>query len=92
VFSFDANSPVSADDVVARRQERAAIDKALASLSARDRAFLVLHLDQGLGAQEIGALVGMNDGAVRVALHRATERVKRRIVDDSKNAKAPVTA
>ncbi len=78
----------SAVDVVADREAREQTRRALAHLSARDRALVVLHLDQDLAAHEIAPLVGLTDNAARVALHRALERVRRHLPGEASSGAA----
>lgn len=65
-----------------RAEQRARIDEVratLASLSPRDRALVVLHVDQDLQPQEIAPLVGLSENATRVALHRALARLRSKV-------------
>lgn len=43
----------------------------LDDLSAREREILVLRIVEGMSAQEVGQILGLSAGAVRVAQHRA---------------------
>lgn len=56
-------------------EERAALAAAFAELPARDRALLNLSEMQGLPADEVGRILDMRPGAVRVAAHRARKRL-----------------
>jgi RNA polymerase sigma-70 factor (ECF subfamily) len=49
---------------------------ALAELSPRDRAALVLREHQGLSVPEIAEALGISHGAAKVALFRARERLR----------------
>ena len=67
---------VSAIDVVHRNAAKKAFAAAMQKLSPRDRAIVVLHVDEDRAPHEIATLLGVNDNAARVALHRALERLQ----------------
>ncbi len=69
----DAPSPHEVAQGVERRRSLRA---ALAGLAPRDRAIVVLHVDEGMAPREIAATLSMNDNAARVALHRALTRLR----------------
>lgn len=61
----------------ALRSERAALVRtALTKLPARDRAALVMRECHGLSVEEIGQALGISQGAAKVALFRARERLR----------------
>lgn len=64
-----------AHTVVERTAARVLMRAALHTLSPRDRALVVLHVDQELAPREVAALFGMSDKVARVALFRALERL-----------------
>lgn len=67
---------------VAERVERATLARTLlARLSDRDRDILLLRM-AGASAAETGDALGMSSGAVRVAQHRALERLRGLLVAD----------
>jgi RNA polymerase sigma-70 factor (ECF subfamily) len=55
---------------------------ALMALRERDREVLVLRYIAGYSAEEIGRVQGLTAGAVRVRLHRATQRARRLLKED----------
>jgi RNA polymerase sigma-70 factor (ECF subfamily) len=66
--------PVSVPDAEAeavRNLEGQTVRRALARLTSRDRAMLVLRYWEDRPVEEIALAVGLSDGAARVALHRA---------------------
>ena len=63
--------------LIVMRDERAArVNAALKRLRPGDREVLALRYGAELATPEIGALLGVADGAVRVRLHRALRRLK----------------
>ena len=54
-----------------RRQERALLRRALLALPQDKREVLVLSRFQGMSCEEIGELLGLETGSVRVRIHRA---------------------
>ncbi len=66
----------------AERSERAALARRLlARLGDRDRDLLLLRM-AGASAAETGDSLGMSSGAVRVAQHRALERLRRMLAEE----------
>jgi RNA polymerase sigma-70 factor (ECF subfamily) len=61
--------------------EHAAIRHAFDRLSPRDRDLLELRVVAGLSADEVATVLSMRPGAVRMAQHRALERL-RALLDD----------
>jgi RNA polymerase sigma-70 factor, ECF subfamily len=55
----------------------------LGRLPEADRRVVVLSLVGGLGAAEVGSIVGASPGAVRVRLHRARRRLRDALTDRS---------
>jgi RNA polymerase sigma-70 factor (ECF subfamily) len=51
------------------------VEKLLDALPERDRQIVRAASIEGHSMREVGSLVGMNEGAVRVALHRALKRL-----------------
>lgn len=67
------------DDValaVIRDEQAARVDAAIGRLRAADREVLALRYGAELSAAEIGAVLGISDGAARVRLHRALGRLR----------------
>lgn len=62
----------SAEDVVVRRRE---VAEAVARLSDLDREALLLTAWDGLSSAEVGLVLGMTPGAVRVRIHRAKQQL-----------------
>lgn len=55
--------------------KRRILEEAMARLSLRDRQLLTLCFHRDLSSEEVGILLGMSPGSVRVGLHRARERL-----------------
>jgi RNA polymerase sigma factor (sigma-70 family) len=53
------------------------LDTAIASLNEADRNAVVLRFIYGKSAKEVGAVLGTNEGATRLRLHRAMEKLRR---------------
>jgi RNA polymerase sigma factor (sigma-70 family) len=53
------------------------LDTAIASLNAADRHAVVLRFLYGKNMKEVGAVLGANEGATRLRLHRAMEKLRR---------------
>ncbi len=70
---LDAPSHDGPADTTALRDE---IDRALASLPAGQRVVIVLKDVYGLSCREIGEELGIEEGAVKVRLHRARKHLK----------------
>lgn len=78
-------SPVTDDDLpdLIIRQERAArLRSALARLPERDQELLLLRYSGGLRSSEIGELMGISAGAVRVRQSRALRRLATELGDE----------
>ncbi len=65
-------------DYLVRVEERRAIARLIAALPEDQRELLTLRVTGELSAKEIGAVVGKSEGAVRVALHRIMQQLRRR--------------
>lgn len=73
----------------AERSERAVLARTLlARLPDRDRDILLMRM-AGASAADTGAALGMSSGAVRVAQHRALERLRGLLVSDGYVGGAP---
>lgn len=68
-------------DPAAVPDEVVALLDALGRLPETDRQVVVLGLVGGLSATEVGAVVGVSAGAVRVRLHRARRRLRDALAD-----------
>jgi RNA polymerase sigma-70 factor (ECF subfamily) len=60
-------------------ERSAALNAALASLSERDREIVMLTAWEGLAPKQIAAVLGAPVNVVRVRLHRARTRLKRKL-------------
>lgn len=69
------------DDGLAAVEERAAIVGALAHLSEKQRAAIVLTDLLGFSSEESGAILGLTPGAVRTLASRARAELRRRMGD-----------
>jgi RNA polymerase sigma-70 factor (ECF subfamily) len=65
------------DDGAARREVVARIERAIEALPEAYRVVLVLRAVEGLSTAEVGHALGLDEGAVKVRLHRARERLER---------------
>jgi len=84
-FSFAFNGKLSCEDVYAfenddYRANVEALRKAFEVLDDRSREIVSLRYAWELSSKEISAKLQMSDAAVRVALHRATKRLRDEIV------------
>ena len=59
-----------------RREKAGLVRAALARLSPRDRAALVLRECQGLSVDDVGRALGISRGAAKITLFRARERLR----------------
>ena len=69
-------APDNPEEEVLRRETAALVQRALAQLSPRDRAALLLRESHGLSVQEVGQVLGISTTAAKVALYRARERLR----------------
>ncbi len=78
----------SAQTEPAGREDRMvrALRAGLASLPARDREILTLTAWEGLTPQQVGVVIGIPTNVVRVRLHRARARLKRRLTHTQPSA------
>jgi RNA polymerase sigma-70 factor (ECF subfamily) len=72
---YEVHPSTPLDDVV-HDEEAQAVRRAFARLSPADRELLELRVVGGLGAAEVGTVVGKRPGAVRVAQSRALARLR----------------
>lgn len=73
----DHHAPASAcpEEPILNAESKGRLADALRELPERDQALLHLSHVQGLSSSEVGQILAMNDGAVRVALARARKRL-----------------
>lgn len=76
----------SVDERLAQRQEHVGVQRAIKTLSARDRLLLALRFADERTPQEISGLLGQAPGTVRKALHDALGRLRRRLEDTQETA------
>ena len=69
-------------DVLGREQAARALWDAVAHLSPKQRAALVLMVQEGLETREIAAVLRMSEATVRVHLHRAVAALRKRLGPD----------
>ena len=72
-FATPENAPL---DHVLSREEAQALRRAIAGLSQEEQNLLALRITAGLSAEETGAVIGKSAGTVRVAVHRAINRLR----------------
>lgn len=73
----DATDP---ERSLALSELRAGIGAALSSLAPRDRSMVLMREVHGLSYEEMSDVLGVQPGALRVALHRARERLRRALI------------
>jgi len=66
-------------DGLEREQRRARVREALATLSVDERMLVVMKDVEELGIAEIAATTGLPEGTVKSRLHRAREKLARRL-------------
>lgn len=72
---------LSPEDALQNKQLRQALDAAIAKLPKKYKMVLVLRDMEGLSAKEVGAIMGLNERAVKSRLHRARLFVRRELSD-----------
>jgi RNA polymerase sigma-70 factor (ECF subfamily) len=70
---------LSPEDALQNKQLREALDTAIAKLPKKYKMVLVLRDMEGLSAKEAGAVMGLNERAVKSRLHRARLFVRREL-------------
>lgn len=78
-----ATSPHDPADAAVLGDEHSELRKAFDLLPPRDRDLLELRVVAGLSAEEVAAIVSMRPGAVRMAQHRALERLRALLEQDA---------
>ena len=71
-----------AEDTVLRREEIRLLYRAISALEAHDREILALFYFAQMPLGQIAELLGLSEGAAKVRLHRARQRLKRRMEED----------
>lgn len=64
------------EEAVVRREDADLARSLLQQLAPQAREIITLRVSAGLSADEVGAVLGMSAGAVRVAQHRALNRLR----------------
>ena len=67
------------EDALQNKQLREALDAAIGKLPKKYKMVLVLRDMEGLSAKEVGAIMGLNERAVKSRLHRARLFVRREL-------------
>jgi len=67
---------VQADRVAVEAPDLVDLIRALGTLSAKQRAVVILHDEEGYSAAEVGHLIGVAPPTVRVHLHRGRKRLR----------------
>ena len=62
-------------------QRRRDVAQALAEISPRDRALLVLREFEGMSYERIGEVMDCSTSSIRVGLHRARERLRKKVTE-----------
>jgi len=73
----------SPEEMVAERQLRTALEKAIDGLEPAHRTVLVMRDVEDMSSAAVAACLGISEGAARVRLHRARERLRKRIESTS---------
>lgn len=77
------------EEALANKQLRRALNQAIGRLPPKYRMVLVLRDMEGLSAKEVGAVMGLNERAVKSRLHRARLFVRREL--SARGVGAPLT-
>jgi RNA polymerase sigma-70 factor (ECF subfamily) len=70
---------LSPEEALENKELRQALDQAIDKLPKKYRMALVLRDMEGLSAKEVGAIMGLNERAVKSRLHRARLFVRREL-------------
>lgn len=66
----------TADDKIHKREEERLLKKALELLNETDRELIILSRYKEMKYQEIGALLNLSEGAIKVRIHRAVKQLR----------------
>lgn len=69
------------EEIVERREEQEIVSKALKTLDEDEKQIVVLRYFEDMSYEEISKVVGKNEGAIRVQLHRILKKLKEEIKD-----------
>lgn len=75
------DEPAAPPDAVSAAERRRDVARALAEMSTRDRALLVLRELEGMTYEQIGEVVVCPVSSVKVGLHRARERLRKKLTE-----------
>ena len=78
IASDDRGTPPEAASAAERRRD---VVNALAEMSPRDRALLVLRDFEGMSYERIGEVMACPIGSIKVGLHRARERLRKKLTE-----------
>lgn len=78
-----AGEHVDAREVVERRDVRERLARRVEQLPGNDALLIQLHYSDGLTLREAGEILGMSEGAVKVALCRARKRLRALMMGDA---------
>ena len=70
---------LSPEEALQNKELRQALDQAIEKLPPKYRMVLVLRDMEGLGAKEVGTIMGLNERAIKSRLHRARLFVRREL-------------
>ena len=80
------NGSLQLDQIVEKQEEVDMLQQALDQLGEEDREFIVLSRYQYMRYKEIGKLKNISEGAVKVRIHRAIQKLKNHYVLLSKES------
>jgi len=69
------------EEIVARQEEQEIVARSLKTLDEEERQIVVLRYFEDMSYEEISKVVGKNEGAIRVRLHRILKKLKEEIKD-----------
>jgi RNA polymerase sigma factor (sigma-70 family) len=84
-----ATHTAGVEDVVIREEERSDVVRALANLPISLRTALVLKEYAGLNYREIGSIMNISEGNVKVRVFRARERLAKELQPEEPGGNAP---
>ena len=76
LFHSSQVAPDDPEEETLRREKAGLVRAALARLSPRDRAALILREYQGMPVDDVGRALGISRGAAKITLFRARERLR----------------
>jgi RNA polymerase sigma factor (sigma-70 family) len=88
-FVDDPPEPVAPGNLEEETARRLRLAAAMRVLGERERELIALRYGADLTAPEIGKLLELEPGAVRVALHRALARLRQALEDTTARASSP---